>query len=264
MNKLAKFALFSATIAAAFSIASATELDSARVTQVVKEVKLLPKNASARPAQLSEDVRKGTAVSTGTDSRAELTFTDQTLARLGANTLFSFEQGTRDLNLNSGAVLVQVPRNAPAAKVTTAAVTAAITGGTALFETHKKDVTKLLVLEGVGTLCPKGGKGNCYTARQGEMLVMDQNGHITPPIPFNVQKVVNTSKLLIGFKPLPNIDLINNTIVTQQTTQQNAPPSGNNNNNHTDTLSQHSASAQPSPPGFACPFPSASPSGAGH
>jgi hypothetical protein len=38
-------------------------------------------------------------VRTGVDSRSELKFTDQTLARLGANTLFSFAEGTRDLNL---------------------------------------------------------------------------------------------------------------------------------------------------------------------
>jgi hypothetical protein len=55
-----------------------------------------PTGATARPAAVNDEVRDGTAVRTGVDSRSELKFTDQTLARLGANTLFSFSEGTRD------------------------------------------------------------------------------------------------------------------------------------------------------------------------
>src|SRR6266550_198382 len=67
----------------------AAQLKEAQVTQVVKDVKLLPTGAAARPASVSDEVREGTAVRTGVDSRSELKFSDQTLARLGANTLFS-------------------------------------------------------------------------------------------------------------------------------------------------------------------------------
>jgi hypothetical protein len=66
----------------------AARLKEARVTQVVKDVKLLPGQAAPRPAQVRDEVRDGTAVRTGVESRAELTFTDQTLARLGANSIF--------------------------------------------------------------------------------------------------------------------------------------------------------------------------------
>jgi hypothetical protein len=78
---------------------SASELKEARVSQVIKDVKLLPAQAAPRPAVVSDAVRDGTAVRTGVDSRAELTFTDQTMARLGANTIFSFREGTRNLEL---------------------------------------------------------------------------------------------------------------------------------------------------------------------
>src|SRR5437868_9123753 len=62
----------------------------ARVTEVVRDVRLLTAQANARPAAVNDAVHEGTAVRTGTDSRAELTFVDQRLARLGANTVFSF------------------------------------------------------------------------------------------------------------------------------------------------------------------------------
>ncbi|PYI40525.1 MAG: hypothetical protein DMC57_10015 [Verrucomicrobia bacterium] len=64
----------------------AAQLKEAQVTQVVKDVKLLPTGAAARPASVSDEVREGTAVRTGVDSRSELKFSDQTLARLGAKT----------------------------------------------------------------------------------------------------------------------------------------------------------------------------------
>src|SRR6266446_5357119 len=118
---------FTCLIAVAAS-ASAAQLKEARVTQVVNDVKLLPGQAAPRPAVVNDNLRSGTAVRTGADSRTELTFTDLTLARLGANTIFSFNEGTRTLDLGSGTVLFQVPKGAGGAKITTAAVTAAITG----------------------------------------------------------------------------------------------------------------------------------------
>ncbi len=96
------------------------ELKEARVTQVVKDMKLLPNAAAARPAAVSDQVRDGTAVRTGVESRAELTFTDSTLARLGANTIFSFTEGTRNLDLKDGVMLLRVPKNAGGAKINTA------------------------------------------------------------------------------------------------------------------------------------------------
>src|SRR5215470_4602021 len=68
----------------------AAELKEAHVTQVVNDVKLLPQQAAPRVATVNDSVKNGTAVRTGSESRSELTFTDQTIARLGANTIFSF------------------------------------------------------------------------------------------------------------------------------------------------------------------------------
>ncbi|HKR54517.1 MAG TPA: hypothetical protein VJR93_09240, partial [Chthoniobacterales bacterium] len=95
-----------ALLLAGFVASPAAELKEARVTEVVKDVKLLPTGAAARPAAVSDEVRDGTAVRTGLESRSELKFPDQTLARLGANTVFSFNEGTRSLNLQDGAMLL--------------------------------------------------------------------------------------------------------------------------------------------------------------
>ncbi len=44
---------------------SADELKQAKVTQVIQDVRVVPSNASARPAAVNEDVHQGTAVQTG-------------------------------------------------------------------------------------------------------------------------------------------------------------------------------------------------------
>ena len=56
--------------------AGAAQLQEARVTQVVNDVKLLLEQAAPRPAAVSDLVRRGNAVRTGTQSRSELTFAD--------------------------------------------------------------------------------------------------------------------------------------------------------------------------------------------
>jgi len=107
---------------------SADELKEAKVTQVVQDVRVLPSNASPRPAAVNDDVRQGTAVQTGVQSRSELTFKDKTMTRLGEMTIFSVGEGLRTIDLGSGQFLLYVPKKAGGMKVKTGTVTAAITG----------------------------------------------------------------------------------------------------------------------------------------
>jgi hypothetical protein len=107
---------------------SADELKQAKVTQVIQDVRVLPSNASPRPAAVNDDVHQGTAVQTGVQSRSELTFKDQTITRLGEKTIFSVGKGPRTIDLGSGQFLLYAPKKAGGAKVKAGPVTAAITG----------------------------------------------------------------------------------------------------------------------------------------
>src|SRR3989475_2820531 len=111
---------------------SAEDLKEAKVTQVVQDVKLLPSNASARPAAVNDNVRQGTAVKTGDQSRSELTFKDETITRLGEKTIFSVGGGARTIDLSSGQFLLYVPKKSSGGKVKMGPVTAEKTGTTAL------------------------------------------------------------------------------------------------------------------------------------
>ena len=107
---------------------NADELKQAKVTQVIQDVRVLPSNASPRAAAVNDDVRHGTAVQTGVQSRSELTFRDQTITRLGEKTIFSVGEGSRAIELGSGQFLLYAPKKAGGAKVKMGPVTAAISG----------------------------------------------------------------------------------------------------------------------------------------
>jgi len=209
------------------AVADAAELRAAHVTQIINDVKLLPGQAAPRPAVVNDSVSVGTAVRTGVESRTELTFSDLTITRLGANTVFSFNGEARQVDLGSGAILVQVPRNGADVKIRTAAVTAAITGGTALFESNKGLPTKLLMLEGIGRFYPTGHPELAVIVHGGEMVMMTVDGRITRPAKFNAALVYKTSKLITSFPTLPNADLILAVIDEQQAelSNQNGPTS---------------------------------------
>jgi hypothetical protein len=98
------------------------------VTQVIQDVKLLPSGGAPQPATVNADVRHGTAVQTGVQSRSELTFKDKTITRLGEKTIFSVGEGARTIDLGSGQFLLYVPKKAGGAKIKMGPVTAAITG----------------------------------------------------------------------------------------------------------------------------------------
>jgi hypothetical protein len=116
------------------SPASAALLKQAEVTAVVNDVKIVDPGAGERKAKPQDVIQGGRGVKTGIQSRAELLFQDKTLTRLGANTVFSFNEGSRDMELQRGTMLLQSPKGAGGAKIRTAAVTAAITGTTILLE----------------------------------------------------------------------------------------------------------------------------------
>src|SRR5438067_6777639 len=128
----------------------AAEQKQARLTEVIHDVRLLAAQAAARPAAVNDTIHEGTAVRTGTDSRAELTFTDLTLTRLGANTVFSFGAAARTYDLGSGAILMTAPRDAGTVKISAGVATCAVSGFTGIWESHNKSWNKVLILEGNG------------------------------------------------------------------------------------------------------------------
>jgi quercetin dioxygenase-like cupin family protein len=204
--------------------AFAGQLTEARVTKIVKEVKVVDPAAGTRPANLNDLIRDQIGVATGIQSRSELLFQDNTLTRLGPETYFSFKSGTRDLTLDRGTMLLQVPKGLGGAKIHTAAVTASITGTTIMMEYVPNRDIKVLVLEGTLRLSVNGRIGDSLLLQPGKMVIMPPNAKRIPdPVTVDLKKVVLTSTLVnMGHgkdgkaAPLPSMGLIAKEVEQQE------------------------------------------------
>ena len=145
-----KLKILSGALAFLFVAGHAMAADSkkeARVTQIVRDVKILPADAAARAAVVNDRVADDTGVRTGGESRSELTFADLTITRLGANTIFSFNKAGRNAQVDNGSILLRVPKDSGGGRIRTSAVTVAVTGTTVIMES-RGGRNKLIVLEG--------------------------------------------------------------------------------------------------------------------
>jgi hypothetical protein len=207
-NLVAAITLIGAAVGIATLLIGA-EQKQARVTEVIHDVRLLGAQAAARPAAVNDAVHEGTAVRTGTDSRAELTFVDQTLARLGANTVFSFGATARTYDLGSGAILMSAPKETGTVKITTAVATCAVSGFTAILERHSNTWNKFILLHGDGWMRINGIQGDPCPIHTGQMVVFPPHPtHCPQVLNIDISKLLN-GKLVKGFKgPLPELDII--------------------------------------------------------
>lgn len=231
MKNLIGYLLIALFAIGAVKFLTAAQGKQARVTQVVQDVRLLTTRTGSRPAAVNDTVTENTAVRTGGGSRAELTFVDQTLARIGANTVFSFGDGAKQFDLASGAMLLAVPKSAGTVRVNTAGATAAISGFTALFESHKNTWSKFIVLEGQACvryryteLSRKRQDADCIILNAGEM-VLYKDGKFTGKKTVDLAKLIATAGLIEKFRKLPpwSWDPIQAAIDDQES---NPPPGG--------------------------------------
>jgi FecR-like protein len=194
-------------------------LSSAEVTKIINRVSVIDPAKGGHPAVMREVIKDDLGLRTGARSRSELLFQDNTLTRIGAETFFSFKTGTRDMTLEKGSMLLQVPKGLGGAKIHTAAVTAAITGTTILMEYIPGSYIKVLVLEGSLRLSRNGTFGDSLLLRPGKMVIMRPDAKKIPdPIDVDLEQIVKTSTLVNfpGEAPLPSMPLMQAAIDEQK------------------------------------------------
>src|SRR5947199_7202040 len=176
---------------------AAGPLTSAEVTKIINRVSLIEPAKGARPAVVRDIIKDDRGLQTAARSRSELLFQDNTLTRIGAETFFSFKTGTRDMTLEKGSMLLQVPKGLGGAKIHTAAVTAAITGTTIMMEYSPGQYLKVLVLEGSLRLLRNGSFGDSVVLHPGKMVIMRPDAKKIPdPIDVDLAQIVRTSTLV--------------------------------------------------------------------
>jgi hypothetical protein len=192
----------------------------------VNDVRVVDPVQGAHPAARDELIPARCAISTGLQSRAELLFPERTLTRLGAETTLRFSGGARDLLLERGTVLLQVPAFHGGALIRTGSLTAAVSGATILIELLPARSLKIVVLEGDLRLSVNEFLGDSMVLTPGKMLITSPKVRRLPdPVDVDLRTLTKTSSLIdpVAFQGssavsavlLPSMPLIARTIERQ-------------------------------------------------
>ena len=200
----------------AVSTGRALDLKQSKVTQVVNDVQIISaadqkeKTASVNDIFTMPDILK-----TGPSSRAELVAPDETVTRVGANTIFSFDPANRTINLKQGSLLFHSPHGKGGGTIHTGSATASVLGTTLIITTTPSGGMKVLDLEGqveVNFL-----NGLKQSLAPGHMtFVLPGGNQLAPIIVFRLDDLTKNSQLVNGFHQ----SLASMPLIQQQINQQ--------------------------------------------
>ena len=188
----------------------AAPLTQSTFTDVIKDVNVVTAETKATtPAQVNAVVKAPDLVRTGPASRAELAALDQTITRVGANSVFSFEPKGRELHLEQGSVLFYSPKGKGGGAIKSGGASAAVLGSTMICVAATDGAFETIFLEGKACkVSLKNGKSVILHA--GQMVgVLPGQEEFGPVLDIDLGRLAETSLLVSGFShPLGSLSLI--------------------------------------------------------
>ena len=185
----------------AFAVSSSHTIDlkQSKVTQVVNDVEIISaadqsqKNASVNDVFKMPDILK-----TGPQSRAELVADDETVTRVGANTIFSFDPANRTIDLKQGSLLFHSPHGKGGGTIHTGSATASVLGTTLIITTTPSGGFKVLDLEGSVEVNFLNGLNQKLAPGQ-MSFVLPGGNQLSPIVVFRLDTLTKNSRLVGGF-----------------------------------------------------------------
>jgi hypothetical protein len=194
---------------AVISTGYATDFKQSKVTQVVNEVQIIDPADQAKKNAVVDDLFKiPDILRTGPASRAELVAQDDTVTRVGANTIFSFDPASRTIDLKQGSLLFHSPHGKGGGSIHTGSATASVLGSSLIVTATPNGGFKVICLEDkVYILLPNGLHQQLFPGQL--TYILPGSDHLAPIILFQLNDLVTHSLLLIGFDhSLPGMQLI--------------------------------------------------------
>jgi len=198
----------------------AAPLDGARVSRVVNEVSIAPTGGGMRRLSGPDSIHAGERLTVGARSRAELLFADGTLARLGAGTVLALPRGRRELTLERGTLLLEVPARRGGARIHCGGLSGEGDRATIILEHLEGRSVKVAVLAGDVRIFTGGRFGDSIILRPGKLLITAPDVQQIPdPADVDLAALVKTSALLsaapFATSPLASLPRIEREIALQ-------------------------------------------------
>jgi hypothetical protein len=194
----------------------AMDLKQAKFTQVVNKVFVFSAaNKVSHSVALNDIFKMPDALRTGANSRAELVAADKTITRVGANTIFSYDNESRTIDLQQGSLLFHSEPRKGGGTIRTSAAVAAVVGTTIIVTCTPDGGFKVLDLEGEVEITFKNGQHQYL--EPGQMtFVLPGATQRAPIIIFRLDSEIKDSLLVSGFvSPLPSLPKINGEVTRQ-------------------------------------------------
>jgi hypothetical protein len=215
MKKLACLSLCLGCLAV-LSASAAVDFKKSKVTQVVNDVQIISAADQSKKAAVVNDIfAMPDILRTGAASRAELVADDDTVTRVGANTIFSFDPASRTLDLQQGSLLFHSPHGKGGGTIHTGSATASVLGSTLIVTTTPNGGFKVIALEDDAEIHLKNGLKQ--KLKPGQMTFILPGGkQLAPILVFRLDELIRNSLLVKGFnQPLTSLPLILNQVARQ-------------------------------------------------
>ena len=168
-------------------------------TEIIQEAKVIAAaNKAETPAEKDMLFKSPDLVRTGQASRVELTAKDSTITRIGANTVFTFAQGGRDIQLHEGSVLFHSPKGAGGGAIKNRGTSAAVLGTTEIATVLPDRSFKVMDLEGSVKVTLRNGR--TIVLRPGQMVTVSPDGTGMGAVEsFDLAAAAGSLELVAGF-----------------------------------------------------------------
>ena len=209
MKKILIPALSFGLVAAAVSTSRAMDLKQSKLSQVVNDVQIISAaDQKEKSAAVNDVFSMPDILRTGTASRAELIAEDETVTRVGANTIFSFDPANRTINLKQGSLLFHSPHGKGGGTIHTGSATASVLGTTLIVTTTPDGGMKVLDLEGSVEVNFLNKLKQKLSAGQ-MTFILPGGKQLAPVVVFRLDELIKNSLLVGGFgHPLASLPLI--------------------------------------------------------
>lgn len=191
------------------SASHAADFKQSKVTEVVNDVQIISAADQKQMNAVINDIFKiPDILRTGPASRAELVAQDETVTRVGANTIFSFDPASRTIDLKQGSLLFHSPHGKGGGSIHTGSATASVLGSTLIVAATPNGGFKVIALEDEAEI--KLLNGRHQRLNPGQMTYILPGGtQLAPIILFRLDDLTQHSLLVKGFvHPLPSMPLI--------------------------------------------------------
>lgn len=209
MKILNAIIIFSLAFISPVLTSHAAAFKQSKVTQVVNDVEIISgADQTEKPAVVDDIFTMPDILRTGPASRAELVAPDDTVTRVGANTIFTFDPASRTIDLKQGSLLFHSPHGQGGGTIQTGSASASVLGSTLIVTTTPNGGFKVIALE--DDVHIKLHNGLQQFLKPGEMTYILPGGeHLAPIVIFRLDDLIMNSLLVKGFNdPLSSLPLI--------------------------------------------------------